>query len=1171
MPTPAELRARLIRKLTELFQLNQPDLDFGFYRIMHAKAREVLEFIDQDLMSAVVDAFSTVDEARVAEKQLAYEKAYQMALDFGALKPEEAPAVKRAKVALEAVKNNAANEADVYDHLYRFFERYYDDGDFISRRYYSRETPGKAAPFAVPYNGEEVKLHWANADQYYIKTAEYFSNFSFDLRQAKEVRDSLGGLALGDDATPLRVHFRVVEATEGEHGNSKESEASKRFFIIHAANPVRLNEAGELEVNFEYRPDPEKTGQEKGWRERRNAEAAATILGQLARMAQARDEHEWRLDEYIHLLTIPAPTENDPQRPLLARYIAQFTARNTMDYFIHKDLGGFLRRELDFYIKNEVMHLDDIENAEAPAVETYLAKVRVMRRIAGKLIDFLAQLEEFQRKLWLKKKFVVETNYLVSLDMVPIELLPEIFANQKQRSEWQQLLNLRIADQESACLTQELLEKNKNLVVDTAHFPDEFRDKLISKFNDFDSCCTGLFLASDNFQALSFLYQYLYMQVKCIYIDPPYNTSASAILYKNDYKHSSWCTMMRDRLSLARHTLKPDGAIFVSIDKAERTILEHALDQVFGEDNHIEELIWTQATANGQLPNYSTNHEYVEVYARSRAHVERDADMFREPKPGYSEIMDLVESIRPDYPPTDKIEAEIKKLFQEHIIRYKSELELEGKEYDSEAKRQDPWRGIYPYNRAEYRDKLGRLVSGEIARLSDASIWIWSEISAAAPASKQSPTTKDPKNFNYRYYRPRHPVTGKLCAHPRSGWKFPYEPDPNNPSRRSFSFLDQDNRIVWGEDESKLPRTKGFLHEVETNIGTSVFYEYNDGENELTEMFGKSGLFLSPKSSRFVKKFIVQATKKNDWVVDFFGGSGSTGHAVLAQNREDTGIRKTLLVEIGHHFDTLLIPRMKKAVFSSSWKNGEPVAGAGARKKLMKYLRLESYEDTLNNLRMEDNPMRRHAINADASLKEDYMLHYLLDVETQGSQSLLNIDQFVDPTAYTLKVKKPGTDEICNRTVDLIETFNYLIGLRVGRYAEPRTFNADFKRVPDPELPGDQRTKLVVEGEIRPDPAGPWWFRQVEGWVPRDPDNPNNGERDQILIVWRKLTGDLERDNAVLDAWFQSNRFNHPDFQCDTVYVNGSSNLPNLRLKGDTWKVRLTEEEFMNRMWEVDA
>ena len=82
------------------------------------------------------------------------------------------------------------------------------------------------------------------------------------------------------------------------------------------------------------------------------------------------------------------------------------TARNTFDYFIHKDLGGFLRRELDFYIKNEVMHLDDVENESVPRVEQYLSKIKVIRKIAGKIIDFLAQLEDFQKKLWLKKKFV---------------------------------------------------------------------------------------------------------------------------------------------------------------------------------------------------------------------------------------------------------------------------------------------------------------------------------------------------------------------------------------------------------------------------------------------------------------------------------------------------------------------------------------------------------------------------------------------------------------------------------------------------------------------------------------------------------------------------------------------------------------------------------------------
>ena len=199
------------------------------------------------------------------------------------------------------------------------------------------------------------------------------------------------------------------------------------------------------------------------------------------------------------------------------------------------------------------------------------------------------------------------------------------------------------------------------------------------------------------------------------------------------------------------------------------------------------------------------------------------------------------------------------------------------------------------------------------------------------------------------------------------------------------------------------------------------------------------------------------------------------------------------------------------------------------------------------------------------------MLHYLLNVETRGSQSLLNIDAFADPTAYALKAKKPGTDEYGEKTVDLLETFNYLIGLRVNHIAAPQTFTADFERLPDPELPHDQHTKLVVKGRIRQDADGPWWFRKVEGWVPQDPNNPNNGQQEKVLIVWRKLTGDQEKDNLMLDEWFQRNRISPRDFEFDTIYVNGSNNLPNLKQEEDNWKVRLLEEEFMKRMWDVEG
>ena len=116
----------------------------------------------------------------------------------------------------------------------------------------------------------------------------------------------------------------------------------------------------------------------------------------------------------------------------------------------------------------------------------------------------------------------------------------------------------------------------------------------------------------------------------CLHKYPPYNTASSAIPYKNTFKHSAWATMMHSRVSKIEPLIPNDGAIFVSIDKHERQSLEHILTEIFDEDNQIEELIWSMNTNNSQAPNYSTNHEYVLVYAKNRLIAEQDKDMFRD-------------------------------------------------------------------------------------------------------------------------------------------------------------------------------------------------------------------------------------------------------------------------------------------------------------------------------------------------------------------------------------------------------------------------------------------------------------------------------------------------------------------------------------------------------------
>ncbi len=1071
MPSAEQLRSRLLKKLSELFQLDQPDLDFGFYRIMHAKAQEVQDFIGTDLLKIVADAFGDVDEARKAELQAAYEKAIQTAKDFGAPNPEETEPVKKAKAALDAVKDTASAEADVYDHLYRFFERYYDDGDFISRRYYTRETSGKAAPFAVPYNGEEVKLHWANADQYYIKSAEYFSNFTFDLRQAQEIRalrqqNQIGILLGAEDDSPLKVHFRVVEATEGEHGNVKASEANKRFFILHAENPVALTETGELVVNFEYRPDPEKTGQENTWRDKRNTEAVETILERLQAMAAAGGEHEKQIAEYLRLFKVPAPTDSDKKRPVLAKYVNQYTARSTMDYFIHKDLGGFLRRELDFYIKNEVMRLDDIENAEAPAVESYLAKIKVLRKIAGKLIDFLAQLEDFQKKLWLKKKFIIETNYCITLDRVPEELFADVAACGAQCEEWTKLFAIDEIQADlhrpgfSRPLTTDFLKANNKLVLDTRFFDDSFKARLVASIENFDEQCDGLLIHSENFQALNLLQGRYREQVKCVYIDPPYNTDGDGFVYKDSYMHSSWVTMIADRISVSRRLLSINGTIGISIDDNEVHNLERSMSYQFG-SNKIGELAIIRAEGGGLAKRIVKGHDYLLLYAND---IENCPPLLR-PKDIRGKIVDW--NGRKHWIETDWLRVEFGKY---GTLKYEDILEIKGEEKKLEIDN-GLEAGIY------------RLV---------------------------------PKEDGH--------IVGRLRP------------------------ID--------EDGSKFYSVMKFLNA--------------DGMNQVLDLF-PSGGFGYPKPLGLVNHYVHGSTFgyrfRDANILDYFAGSGTTGHAVIKLNREDGGKRKYILVEMGDYFDTVLKPRIAKVVYSESWKDGKPTARDTGISHCFKYLRLESYEDTLNNLRLDHNPQRKKAVAANPALKEDYMLRYLLDVETRGSQSLLNIDAFADPTGYTLEVKKPGTDEYATRAVDLIETFNYLIGLRVLHTSVPQTFQATFKRITDPELPEDQHTKLVVDGRIRQDEGGPWWFRKVEGWVPKDPANPNNGQQEKVLVVWRKLTDDIEQDNLMLDEWFQKNRISTRDFEFDTIYVNGSNNLPNLKLDDENWKVRLIEEEFMKRMW----
>lgn len=1024
---------KLLSKLTEIFQLDQADLDFGIYRIMNSKRDEIVRFLESDLLpqvkSVLATAQSDIGTAGADELKQAEDAARALGVN-----PDDSPKVRELRAKYAGGDDIGALEQEVFNHLYSFFRRYYDEGDFLSLRRY------KEGVYAIPYEGEEVKLHWANADQYYIKTAEHFRDFIFKVGEK-------------------RVHFKLVEA-QTERDNNKEQE--KRVFILAEENPV-VEDNGELIIRFEYRNDSAKRKQKD-----LTELAIATILD--------RAPAGWKA-----LLTTKAPTEREPNRTILAKRLNDYTARNTFDYFIHKDLGGFLRRELDFYIKNEVMHLDDIENEADPKVEQYLAKVRAIRRVASKIIEFLAQLEEFQKALWLKKKFVVETQYLVTLDRVPVDLYPDIIANQAQIDEWIRLF--RIDDIKgiltspafTSPLTPEFLKANKSLTINTALFDPAFKVKLLSGLGNLEDETGGLVCYAENSQALGLMQARFKGSLQAIYADPPYNTSASEIIYKNSFKHSSWLSLMSSRFDSAYRLLSDGGSFCITIDDFEYHRLRSMVEALTSPDQILGiAAIKNNPSGRATAKGFSVAHEYAIFVGKGES----------------SSIGRLPHS-------------------DEQRARYKEEDDDGSFEWVNFRKHGGANANRYARPKLFYPI----FVSQEIVRLPAIA---WSDESRSWVLQEQ-------------------PRVGEAVVYPTTPegdektWKWGHET-----ARTDIAELrpgtDQAGRAAVYmkarlQDEGTLPRTIWDKKEYSST-------EY--GTNLVNHIYGEKEVFAFPKSVHAVVDCLKVCNFDAGWVLDFFAGSGTTAHACISMNRDDEGNRRFIAVEMGRHFDSALVTRIRRIVYSPDWTDGKPRHQSLEDQDappvgVIKIIKLESYDDALQNIVFSPRSTEQASIlEQSESVRETYLLRYILSNESTASPSSLNVNALEHPFHYKLKVATDMAGETREVNVDLVETFNWLLGLRV-------------------------QTMDVIRG-----------FHVVTGRLPGQ-GNSENG--DKALIIWRDTT---ENPNAKLDEFCQKWDVRPLDGEFGVIYVNGDNNLQNLRKDDQTWKVRLIEEEFHRLMWDVE-
>jgi len=638
-------------------------------------------------------------------------------------------------------------------------------------------------------------------------------------------------------------------------------------------------------------------------------------------------------------------------------------------------------------------------------LDKHITRAKVVQEIGEDIIDFLSQIEDFQKKLWEKKKFVLKTEYVITTDRMPEEFYHEILENKEQKREWDEL------GFEIPKVKEEL--KDKKLPIDTKHFSIEFKEKLLEKLTekaDLDDLLDGWLIKSENYQALNTLLPKFKEKVQTIYIDPPFNKDQNAdYLYNVKYKDSTWITMLENRLRLAKEILSDSGSIFVRCDYNGNMYVRLLMNEIFGEDNFRNEIIIRKGkrTESKERNKFENDTESILFYASNK-----EKTLIKIP------------------------------------LKEKPKEELEWTTMFFPEERGDPYRIFYGIK------------------------------------------IKAPKNTH---------------------WQFSQERINDEIEKGNIRIICNNCGYIHegGSNISKCPKCSS------SDFSAQYMRREIPVNNDWTDILGytyivsKSTGFQTENSEILLKRVIESTSSENDLIMDFFLGSGTTTAAAHKLKRKWIGI------EMGEHFWTVILPRMKKVLaYDKSGISKEEDVRERYNKKtaggFFKYQILEQYEDTLDNIELQENQSVKKLF------KDQYLLKYFLDYETKESPCLLNIDHLKNPFVYKLKVNLEEVGAPQEMLVDIPETFNYLLGLKI-------------KKIKTRE---NGRKYLFILGEK---------------------------EGKDYAIVWREYNDKWSDEDFKKDKEFIIQELE--DWTPHVVYINGQS-----ALTPKNFEIRLIEPEFTRLM-----
>ncbi|MCY4163695.1 MAG: site-specific DNA-methyltransferase [bacterium] len=387
----------------------------------------------------------------------------------------------------------------------------------------------------------------------------------------------------------------------------------------------------------------------------------------------------------------------------------------------------------------------------------------------------------------------------------------------------------------------------------------------------------NLIVHGDNLHALKALLPRYAGRVKCVYIDPPYNTGNEGWVYNDNgnspalrhwlsengpvdgedlERHDKWLTMMWPRLQLLRLLLSDDGVIFVSVDDNEVHHLRMMMDEIFGEENFVGSFVW-EGTGKNDARFISVGHDYVLCYARDITLTRENGNRWRALKEGVDEINSVAASAWETHS-GDSVAASA--ALQEWFAGL------------------DKRHSAFPHRHYRWVDERGVYFAGDIS---------W--------PGGGGPT-----------YEILHPVTQKPVRVPSRGWRYP--------DRQRLVDLIEDDRVHFGADENTVPQLKRYLNETSGQVLTSVFYQDRRAAHQELVRILPAVDFQYPKDERVIRRLLEVVTSDDDIILDSFAGSGTTGHAVLALNAADGGNRRFIMVECEEYADDVTAERMRRVI-----------------------------------------------------------------------------------------------------------------------------------------------------------------------------------------------------------------------------------------------------------------